>query len=159
VLKPAQAASVTPGNLATDFRAKSWVDNVRLEKGWRLLLTNQEDQSENGAYDVNAEGPPTFRGLALPGDFVYVRRGLTNGARAWVFDGDPGAWHLFGGSPGFIESTKRTQFRAPTTEDLCSLCGFWRQHHYPTALGYETCPFLDLKLELFPEGEPDPPSP
>ena len=70
-----RVASTGNGTLATAFANGQTVDTVTLVTGDLILLKNQTNQAENGAYTVNASGAPTratWMNTAAEIDGVYV---------------------------------------------------------------------------------------
>lgn len=107
-------ATVSPGNLASDFEDGDIVDGFAMSTGDRVLIKNQADQSENGIYIVQASGAPirsddanTFEELV--GAFIFVEAGATLANTGWVctatsggiLETDPIPWVQFS-SAGII---------------------------------------------------------
>ena len=86
-------ASVSNGNLASDFENGDSLDGVTLSTGQRILIKNQTTASENGIYTVNASGAPTRASDMDTGDSaaanaVFVQTGSTQSDSGWVCTAD-----------------------------------------------------------------------
>lgn len=83
-------ATTGPGTLASSFENGDTLDGGVLATGDVILLKDQANPAENGIYTVAASGAPT-RHTSLdsaaefvPGGFVRVGEGNTNGDTTWV---------------------------------------------------------------------------
>ena len=89
------------------------LDGITLALADRVLLKNQSTASQNGIYDINADGSAATRssdynaaGDVVNGTFVFVQEGTTNADSGWVMTTDevvtPGttstAWAQFSGA-------------------------------------------------------------
>ncbi len=81
-------ATITNGNLATDFVTGSTIDNYVLSLGDRILLKNQTSSIENGIYIVTNSTPTRTTDLPdgdyAAGSFVFVKYGDINSALGWI---------------------------------------------------------------------------
>lgn len=81
-------ATVTSGNLSTDYIAGNSIDNYTLILGNRILIKNQINGIENGIYIIT-NGTPT-RSLDLQTDvsasgiFIFVKSGDVNSSLGWI---------------------------------------------------------------------------
>jgi hypothetical protein len=86
-------ATITNGNLATDFNPGSVIDGYTLQEYTRILIKNQTNQVENGIYIVHNTGPPQ-RSLDLPigehaaGVFTFIRYGSVQASTGWICNSD-----------------------------------------------------------------------
>jgi len=82
-------ATITNGNLATDFNPGTVIDGYTLEEYTRILIKNQSNPVENGIYIVqNIDSPQ--RSLDLPngdhaaGVFTFIRYGTLQASTGWI---------------------------------------------------------------------------
>jgi hypothetical protein len=109
---PVMVATTGPISLATGTLIGEEIDGLTLDAGWRILIKNQTDATENGIYEVFA-GQPASRafdyatqGQIRPGDIIHVLFGTANGATTWVLavedvneiEADPLTFNLVGKS-------------------------------------------------------------
>jgi hypothetical protein len=87
---PVLAATTGPINISTGTLVGQSIDGLTLQDGWRILIKNQVDSSQNGIYEVFA-GQPASRafdyateGQIRPGDMIHVLGGVSNGSTTWV---------------------------------------------------------------------------
>ena len=89
-----KAASVTSGNLSTDFAAGLLLDNYTLQFDDRILIKDQLNPIENGIYTVTNDIPlrSIDAGLDMSGSgiFVFVQIGDINGSLGWICNSIPG---------------------------------------------------------------------
>lgn len=90
-----RVATTANGTLATAFANGQTVDGVTLVTGNRILLKNQSSAAENGIYVVASSGAPSRatdmdNWSEVPGAFVFVEEGTTNGNTGWTCTSDTG---------------------------------------------------------------------
>jgi len=114
-----RVATTANGTLATAFANGQTVDGVTLATGNRILLKNQSTGAENGIYVVAASGAPTRATdmdtwSEVPGAFVFVEEGTTNGNSGWTCTSDTGGgtigstamvWAQFSGAGTYTAGT------------------------------------------------------
>lgn len=82
-------ATVTDGNLATDFNPGTVIDDYTLREYDRILIKNQINPVQNGIYIIYSTGPPQ-RSLDLPegdhaaGIFTFIRYGSVQASTGWI---------------------------------------------------------------------------
>lgn len=86
-MKSVRVATTATGTLATSFESGDTIDGVVLNKGDRILIKDQNNNTENGIYMVNASGAPT-RAADDPttgerGGQIVIREGTTNANTVW----------------------------------------------------------------------------
>ena len=85
-----RVATTVAVNLSTELENGDTVDGVTLATGDRVLVKNQEVDSENGIYVVKASGAPDRADDANSNDdvtagmFTFVEEGTANGDSGWV---------------------------------------------------------------------------
>lgn len=84
-----QVATISTGNLSTDFDAGTVIDGYTLKVGDRVLIKNQTNRVENGMYIVNITGIPTRSSDLIVGDhaagvYVFVQYGTLQKSTGWV---------------------------------------------------------------------------
>ena len=95
---PVRVCPVGNDDFSMNFVHDATHDGVQLQHGDRILLKDQTDPIENGIFIVEDGGPPTrapdaATGADLDTAAVFVRRGTTNGKKAFLCtsdDIDPG---------------------------------------------------------------------
>ena len=90
------ATTTTNGALSTAFANGQTIDDVSLSTNDRILIKDQNTQTENGIYTVNASGAPTRADdLAASADaagaFVFVEQGTVNGDNGFVCTSNKGS--------------------------------------------------------------------
>lgn len=110
-----RVATTAAGTLATSFENGDSVDGVTLATGNRILIKDQASAQENGIYVVNASGAPTRATdldswAEVPGAYVWVEEGTTNGDSGWISTANAGGtlnttampWTLFSSATALI---------------------------------------------------------
>lgn len=82
------AATITAGDLATDFEDGDTIDDVVLATGNVILIKDQADSTENGLREVQASGTPTrIAEMTDPEDFqfltCFISGGTVNSGSIW----------------------------------------------------------------------------
>jgi hypothetical protein len=116
-----RAATTTDLDLASKFENGDAIDGVTLATGDRILIKNQDTQSQNGIYVVQASGQPiraTDFDTATEvdsGDFVFVTEGTVNASTGWIQTNRPAvigtdaiAFSQFSGAGTYTASTGLT---------------------------------------------------
>ena len=143
-----RVATVSSGTLASSFENGDSVDGVTLATGDRILLKDQSNAAENGAYVVQATGAPERAAdLAVAdkaaGSFYFVQEGTTNADTLWlcttngpndIVGTDDLAFSRFGTSVTAEPDLPMAGLVAATTDDSTDLTlqAFPRVHHYET---------------------------
>ena len=83
-----QVATLTAGNLASDFIATNFIDDYPLALGDRILIKNQVNPVDNGIYIITNSAPIRADDLQInskaSGTFVFVENGTYNGNTGWI---------------------------------------------------------------------------
>ena len=84
-----KVATITNGNLSSDFIAGSIIDNYTLINGDRILIKNQFNSIQNGIYIVGISGTPIRSddfadGSNASGCFVFIEKGTVNSNTGWI---------------------------------------------------------------------------
>jgi hypothetical protein len=84
-----QVATISTGNLSTDFDAGTVIDGYTLKVGDRVLIKDQTNKIENGMYIVNITGIPSRSSDLVAGDhaagvYVFVQYGTLQKSTGWV---------------------------------------------------------------------------
>lgn len=90
-----EVATITNGNLNSDFANGSIIDNYTLQTGDRILIKDQISEIENGIYIVQEFGSPIraedmSSNMNGAGIFTFVKRGSINGSLGWICNSLPG---------------------------------------------------------------------
>lgn len=89
VKQSVQIATLTHGNLNTDFNPGTVIDGYTLREYDRILIKNQINPVENGMYIVYSTGPPHRSMDLLAGDhaagiFTFIQYGDLQGSSGWI---------------------------------------------------------------------------
>jgi hypothetical protein len=97
-----QVATVTAGNLASDFIATNFIDDYPLALNDRILIKNQTNTVDNGIYIITNGAPIRTDDLQLnmkaSGTFVFIENGTYNGNTGWICN-SPGDLDTVGTDP------------------------------------------------------------
>ena len=90
------ATTTANGTLASAFANGQTIDGITLSTNDRILIKNQNTQTENGIYTVNASGAPTrtddlAAGSDAAGAFVFVEQGTVNAENGFVCTSNKGS--------------------------------------------------------------------
>ena len=91
-----KVATVTHGNLSTDFVTGATVDNYTLQTGDRILIKDQVSPIQNGIYVVQTVGAPSRvddmqNASNASGTFVFIQMGNRNASLGFICNSEPGS--------------------------------------------------------------------